>query len=236
MLKNEILLIPIKKDIERESVAQTWTNLGGEVLRVDKFWVKPFIEPNKRITIYGNDTFSLVLAQILELELLEPKYEYIAELDDKWIKRKIEIDTLTKVKGINFPIFIKPVKPKLFQSKVYQSYDEFLDNAQNINSNEPLIISEIISIQSEIRAFVYRDEVLDMAIYEGNAKLDQGKQFLKAFIQIHSENLPLSYVVDIGFNQNEGWFIIEFNASWGAGLNFCDPSKIINAIRGATIN
>jgi len=236
MLKNEILIIPHKKDLERDALAQVWTRLGGEVLRIDKFWIKPSIKPNKRISIYGNDTFSLVMAQILELKLLEPKDEYITDLDFQWTKRRIKIDNWSNAKDLVYPIFIKPVKPKLFQSKVYQNYNEFVITTQNIDSNEPLIVSDIISIQSEMRAFVFDNVILDIAIYEGNAEIKQGKEFLKSFIELNLGQLTQSYVVDIGFNQKKGWFIIEFNASWGAGLNYCDPAKIINAIRGATIN
>ena len=33
-MRNEILLIPDKPDIERDSVAKTWIDKGGEVLRI----------------------------------------------------------------------------------------------------------------------------------------------------------------------------------------------------------
>ncbi len=60
-MRDEILLIPDKPDIERDSVANTWIDNGGMVLRIGKFWERPDIN-SKRISIYGNDTFSLVLA------------------------------------------------------------------------------------------------------------------------------------------------------------------------------
>ena len=49
-------------------------------------------------------------------------------------------------------------------------------------------------------------------------------------------DLPKSYVLDIGYNKANGWFIIEFNASWGAGLNGCQAEKVIECIRTATVN
>jgi hypothetical protein len=42
------------------------------------------------------------------------------------------------------------------------------------------------------------------------------------------------YVVDIGYNTEKGWFIIEFNACWGAGLNGCSPEKVIDCIIEST--
>ena len=47
-MKNEILLIPAKEDKEREAIAQVWLDRGGEVLKVEKFWIKLPIK-NQRI-------------------------------------------------------------------------------------------------------------------------------------------------------------------------------------------
>ncbi len=41
---------------------------------------------------------------------------------------------------------------------------------------------------------------------------------------------------ELGHKEESGWFVIEFNASWGAGLNFCDAQKVIHSIRAATVN
>ena len=60
--------------------------------------------------------------------------------------------------------------------------------------------------------------------------------FLNSFLKHHSIDLPETYVIDLGYNKTDGWFVIEFNASWGAGLNGCSPNNVINAIRAATIN
>lgn len=43
-------------------------------------------------------------------------------------------------------------------------------------------------------------------------------------------SLPRTVVVDVGFIDGRGWAVIEFNAPWGAGLNACDPDKLLPAI------
>ncbi len=234
MMTNELLLIPSKTDIERDSVATSWETNGGKVLRVDKFWNKPKIDDSQRITIYGNDSFSLVLAQLLELTLIEPKDEVISKLSMKWIKREIKIQEIHQIAQTEFPIFIKPVKPKTFKSSVYKHYNDFEAETRGIGQNEEVILSEIISIESEVRAFILDNTILDMAIYEGDSDLDSARIFLKKFLQNNTSNLPKTYVIDLGFNQNDGWFVIEFNSSWGAGLNSCDPNKVLMGIREAT--
>ncbi|AXT50540.1 DUF4343 domain-containing protein [Aquimarina sp. BL5] len=98
------------------------------------------------------------------------------------------------------------------------------------------LFTNIIKIESEVRAFILSNKILDMAIYEGNSDLSSAREFLTCFLQNHTIDLPKSYVIDLGFNKTNGWYIIEFNSSWGAGLNFCDPNKVIAGIREATIN
>jgi hypothetical protein len=41
-------------------------------------------------------------------------------------------------------------------------------------------------------------------------------------------------VVDVGLIAGRGWAVIEFNAAWGAGLNGCDPEKVLPAILEAS--
>jgi hypothetical protein len=45
-----------------------------------------------------------------------------------------------------------------------------------------------------------------------------------------------SFVMDLGWNDRDEWFIIEFNSTWGAGLNGCDPNKVVSCVMEATMN
>jgi hypothetical protein len=40
----------------------------------------------------------------------------------------------------------------------------------------------------------------------------------------------------MAYDEQIGWFILEFNACWGAGLNNCKAEKVIDCIIDATIN
>ena len=233
---NEILLIPEKTDIERDLVAKHWKKNGGEIKKIGKFWVQPNIDINKRITIYGIDTFSLVLAQVIGVNLIEPKDERISEINYKWLKRKISIMNIKDVSKLQFPTFIKPVKPKSFKSAIYKNIDDFFEETKGIEKKEKIIQSDIIKIESEVRAFILNNEILDLAIYEGNSDLSFARSFLNEFLNNNLIDLPKTYVIDLGYNKIDDWFIIEFNSSWGAGLNSCNPNKVIKGIREATIN
>ncbi|MFK8004781.1 MAG: ATP-grasp domain-containing protein [Saprospiraceae bacterium] len=234
-MKNEILIIPDKPDLERDSIANIWKQKGGEVMRIGKFWVKPETG-NKRVSIYGYDSFCLVLAQILEIEMLMPKDEMIADLAFKFLKRKIELYKVGEIEKIYFPKFIKPVTPKLFKADVFKSVEELEAKIEHIEETEILICSDIIEVEKEIRSFILDREIKDLAFYEGKGKIKTPIKFIKEFLEECKFDLPKTFVLDIGYNNKSGWFVIEFNSSWGAGLNFCSAEKVIDCIRAAAIN
>jgi hypothetical protein len=234
-MKDELLLIPKKVDAERDLLAKTWALNNGEVLRIGKFWIKPETK-NKRVTIYGHDTFCLVLAQVLNLGLLMPKDEDIAKIEFEFLKRRIEIISIRNRKDIQFPKFVKSVKPKLFPASIFASIQILNKETKDMEQDELLICSEIVEIKKEVRAFILNKKIADLAYYEGSGELNEAEIFIESFLQKSKVTFPKSYVLDLGWNQKDKWFIIEVNSSWGAGLNSCDPQKVLNCIREATLN
>lgn len=234
-MKNEILLIPDKADTERDALAKIWENAGGEVKRIGKFWIKPEVG-NKRVSIYGYDSFCLVLAQILEIEMEMVKDEWIAKLPNKYLKRQIEIKPISEIEEIEYPKFIKPVTPKLFKAEIFKSAKALKSKIDGIDEKEFLICSDEIDVNKEVRSFILNREIKDLSFYEGEGNIEKPKEFIEDFLANSELNLPKTFVLDVGFNEKDDWFIIEFNSSWGAGLNFCKPEKVIECIREAANN
>ena len=187
-MKTKLLLIPDKPDQERDAIASSWIRHNGEVLRISKFWEKPHIAKEQQVSIYGYDTFSLVLAQVLGLELIEPKDEFIGQLDERWVKRGIQILTLETIDQAHFPTFVKPVKPKTFQSAIYHDKKQFQNETKGIEKSEQLIVSDIIDITCEARAFILDNQLLDIAIYEGDSDLVLARTFLTDFLATYGKN------------------------------------------------
>jgi len=234
-MENEILLIPDKADTERDAIAKIWEDGGGEVMRIGKFWIKPEVG-NKRVSIYGYDSFCLVLAQILEIEMEMVKDEWIAELPNKYLKREINIIPIKESEKIDFPKFIKPVTPKLFKAEVFKSALELKAKIVGIEEKELLICSEEIEVKKEVRSFILNGKIKDLAFYEGDGNIEKPRKFIENFLTNCEIKLPKTFVLDVGFNDHDDWFVIEFNSSWGAGLNFCKPEKVIQCIREAAKN
>ncbi|RAJ87429.1 uncharacterized protein DUF4343 [Chitinophaga dinghuensis] len=229
------LLIPEKTDVEFDQVVTAWTNKGGQIRRLGKYWIKDESLNQQPIAIYGNQTFSLVLAQIYNVALVSPDDTLIAALDKSWTKRDIKLKTIEQVLDTDFPVFIKPVIPKLFLAGIFQTRTDFQQVINGLQQEEQLILSSIIApIQAEARCFVMDGIIRDVALYEGDADLKEARHFLSSFIDKFKDQLPNVVVVDVAYNEGLGWFVLEFNACWGAGLNNCDAESVIDCIIRAT--
>ncbi len=236
MDKSVILLIPEKTDIEFEQVFATWTKNGGRIKRLGKYWIKDEELANQPIAIYGNQAFALVLAQIYNVELLSPDDTLIARLAHTWTKRNIQLTQIAQLSASDFPIFIKPVVPKIFWAGIFQTLADFRKAIKGLPDEEEILVSTIVhNIQAEARCYVMDGVVKDIALYEGSGNLQEGEKFVAEFAKNNKDQLPRVVVVDIAFNELTGWFVLEFNACWGAGLNNCKAEKVIDCIIGATV-
>jgi hypothetical protein len=95
-----------------------------------------------------------------------------------------------------------------------------------------VFIAETVRLTAEVRSFVLEGQVLDAAVYEGNAAIGDAIAFIAEVLKTVS--LPRSVVVDVGFIADRGWAVIEFNAAWGAGLNGSNATKVLPAVLAAS--
>lgn len=235
--KLPVLLLPEKSDAEFEALAAAWLKTGAEVRRLGKYWIKDPELEDRTIAIYGNQPFAFVLAQIYGATLIAPDDELILRLDQSWTKRSLSVKQKMELQVTDFPIFIKPLVPKMFAAKVFQTLEEFTLFTQGIADQEEMLTATIINeIAAEARCFIKDGVLKDLAFYEGAADIKAATDFINDFLHHNDEKLPAVVVVDIAFSDAKGWFILEFNACWGAGLNGCDAGKVLDCISGATIN
>jgi hypothetical protein len=108
-MDRKTLVIPEKTDIEFEQVFKSWTDKGGVIKRLGKYWIKDDYLDRQNISIYGNQTFALILSQIYNVELISPDDKLVTRIEYEWTKRRIEIKTIADIDKDSFPIFIKPV-------------------------------------------------------------------------------------------------------------------------------
>ena len=225
------LLIPDKPDAERDGLAEAFARRGGVVHRIGRFWDPPVFEPSS-VRVYGPDSFCLVLQQKLSFELCSPDDDLLLRVPARFLQRKLERRSLGEAASGSFPVFIKPVMPKQFRGAVYQSSAALAEECRGLAPETPVFVSELVQFTSEVRSFVLDGRVLDAAVYEGTPEVAEAIQFVAALTQAMA--LPRAVVVDVGCVAGRGWAVIEFNATWGAGLNGCDPEKVWSSVIAAS--
>ncbi|MCG2614077.1 ATP-grasp domain-containing protein [Terrimonas sp. NA20] len=188
-MSEKVLLIPEKADSETHEVAAAWAKFGRPVRKLGKYWIKEDDLNGQLLTVYGNQTFSLILAQIYDLELISPDDSLIANLDQRWTKRNIKLSEAGKVSHSSFPVFIKPVVHKQFQAAIFISPAELQKAVEGLPENEPVLVSEIIPvIRAEARAYIMDNTICDIAFYEGSGNQQQAILFLESFLRTNAED------------------------------------------------
>ncbi len=228
-----ILVVPDKCDLERDLVAKAWEEKGGRVARIARFWEPPELKREK-IRLYGNHIFCMILAQKLKLELISPEDDFLMKLSDKWLKRRVRLSNIADAEKFCFPCFIKPLAPKIFTARKYNSYEDLLEECKQLDNGTPIVYSDIVEISVEVRLFLLDGQVYTASIYEGEADVNHAIEFINGFILENRDIIPTTCVIDIGYIVGQGWAIIEANAVWGAGLNGCDPLGAAMCIAEAT--
>jgi hypothetical protein len=226
------LLIPAKADPERDAVARAWEQGGGTVMRVDRFWSPPEVE-RTRVRLYGNDTFCLVLAQKLSLELVSPPDDLLLQVDSTWLKREVHLSTLERVTSEPFPRFIKPLVPKVFRAAVWKEPAALVEECRGLEPGTPMLSAEVVSLRAEARAWVLDGQVRTCAMYEGEGVLSEARAFLDTVAR--AAPLPRTCVLDAALVEGRGWALLEANAAWGAGLNGCEAIEAAHCIAAATL-
>ncbi len=225
------LLISDKEDIERAALAAAFESRGGTVHRLGRFWDPPSFDP-ATVRVYGADSFCLVLQQKLGFSLCSPDDELLLRVPESFLKRRLAKQTLAEVQAGPLPAFIKPVVPKQFRGAVYRVVDELAEECRGLPPDTAVMVSEIVKLTAEVRCFVLNNQVLDAAVYEGTADKAEAIRFASEVTRATA--LPRAVVLDLGQIAERGWAAVEFNAAWGAGLNGCDPEKVLPAVLAAS--
>ena len=224
------LLIPDKSDVERDAIAAAWESRGGRVLRLGRFWEPPDIDPVS-VRIYGNDTFGLVLAEKLNLKLVSPDDDLLIRVDQGLLKRTVAIRSLSEALAGAFPTFIKPVIPKTFTAAVYAAPEELAKETDGLEATAEVYVSEVVTIEAEVRCFVLDGKVVTASCYEGSEDTTEAVRLAEQIAS--TAPVPDTCGLDFGLIPERGWGFIEANASWGAGLNGCDAEKAVACIARA---
>jgi len=88
--------------------------------------------------------------------------------------------------------------------------------------------SNVISIDSEWRAFVYNGKLVGLQNYGGEFTKWPNVQTIKGMIEMY-KSAPIAYTLDVGINDENGTFVIECHSMMSVGLyGFADHAILPN--------
>lgn len=177
------------------------------------------------VGIFGPLTFCDIMAQRLMLGLLDPPDFWLAQLDPKYLKRKVEATTLGELASLNERTFIKPANDKVFQCGIYQRGRDVA--TRYIEKTSPVLVSEVVDFVFEIRFYVMDRQILTSSSYkeldlpEGLTRielLDQAATWVTELLQEPNLDLPSAVVIDVGYISEKGWAVVEANQIYASGV------------------
>lgn len=97
-----------------------------------------------------------------------------------------------------------------------KGFTDFVDSI-NIKNGEIYLVSDIVNIESEWRAFVFNNELVGLQNYLGNFTLFPEVELIKFMMEEYTD-CPPAHTLDVGINKVDGMFLIEVHNFYSCGL------------------
>lgn len=222
--------------------------LGWGVERLQT-WRPPVQLADRDVVPYGEPLFAAVVADSLQLALIEPRLSWVAEIPAEFRQREIRFTDLAAARVLENPAFVKPADDKCFQARVYAT-GRALPAADSLGAMSPVLVSEPVLWESEFRCFVLEGRVATLSIYSRNGDVvetedgnwpaspsesEQALDFASRVLQDTRVTFPRAAVLDVGVIRDRGWAVVEANACWGAGIYGCDPRLVLETLSRACV-
>lgn len=146
------------------------------------------------------------------------------------LRRKVWETTLGEVKASVVPVFVKPVKQKLFTGRVWDPADQTSRLILAVYPDDTAVIaSEIIDFVSEWRAYVRNHELVGIKHYKGDYTFAPNRSFIRRAIAESKEaGMPEGYSIDLG--------VTDEVHTWGPGdISFDHRTALIEVNDGCSL-
>lgn len=218
--------------------------LDWQVQRLTNWCVPDHMQHLDEPVLYGEALFGPTLAEQLGIRLLSPPEDWLVRLPMEYKQRTISLQTLGEARQLAQPHFIKPPNDKSFPADVYTG----ASLPKEYDDEMAVLVSDVVTWEKEFRCFILHRQLITYSIYSrfgdvqrdcefaSNADEDQALLiFINALLADERVDLPDACVVDAGMLAGGMWACVEQNAAWGAGIYGCDPARVLEVLRHASI-
>ncbi len=242
------LILPPRYTEDSIALGQAAGRAGWDVERLAGWRVPEWLAGVDAV-LYGEPLFAAVVAQSLNVALLEPTFRWLAELPERWRRRQVECSRLGHARELTAPTFVKPADDKCFQAGVYDS-GAALPVPGILPDDVPVLLSEVVTWGVEFRFFVLEGRVTTFSPYlregrlarepDGSWSASEAERrdalaFAESVLGDPEVVLPPGVVLDVGIIADRGWALVEANAAWGSGIYACDPDAVLRVVRRSCV-
>jgi hypothetical protein len=187
---------------------------------------------------------ALAVARALDLALLEPPFDLLARVPERYLRRQVEAATFADLDRLAGRTFVKPADPldKWFDAGTYSDPRDI--RTRQPRPDAPVLLSEVVEWSVEFRYFVLEGKAVAGSPYIAhgrtswtarNGPLPQaGLAVVEGVCAEMASDLPPAFVLDVGMIADRGWAVVEFNPIWSAGLLAADAHAVLPALLRAT--
>lgn len=233
------LILSPRRTRDIDALEQAATSAGWRTRRLAS-WSPPLDLRGTRVAVYGEPLLCALLAQELDLRLIEPTFDWLARLPHAWLQRDMAFTTLGQARETTEQRFVKRCDDKCFVARVYEP-GEVTDLPETIGDSTPVLVSEPVVWDSEFRAFVLEGRITTMSTYaergelvlravsDGGSRARDAVEFVERFLG-SGITLPPACALDVGQIEGRGWAVVEANTAWGSGIYACDPERVLEVL------
>jgi hypothetical protein len=163
-----------------------------------------------------------VLAGLEKLGISKPlPLDYPDELTE-YCGRMIHQSQFGEIANIKWPLFIKPVKHKLFTGRVYSGNIHDRIALAGIQDDERIWVSPVVDFNAEFRCFVLENKLLGVRLYRGDWSVGPEKATVYGAVMAYS-SAPVAYALDFGVTSDGRTLLVEANDAFALGNYGLDP-------------
>lgn len=234
------LLLPPRHTPDSQLIWRAAVAAGWATVRLPA-WNVPTDLPTRDLAFYGEPLLGALVAQSLQLGLIEPPLDWLTTVPAEYLRRRIQFSTLAEARKLTYRAFIKPADDKAFRAQVYASGGA-LDASELYEPNLPVLIAEPVSFSLEYRCFVLEGRIQTLSRYGRNGELHElangedphspaAEDFARRVLDDSRIIFPPAVVLDVGLLSDGHWAVIECNPAWGSGIYACDPAKVLAVLK-----
>lgn len=242
------LILPPRYNCDTNAMAKAAVRAGWDTQRLMHWRVTPDLADRGELVLYGEPLFAAVVADQLNLALIEPPFSWLADLPQPYRLRDVQLTTLGQARALDHRAFIKPADDKCFRAGVYERGRD-LPAHEVLDEQIPVLVSEVVQWDAEFRCFALDRCVQTLSIYVRGGRvalaedgswpaeeweLRPAGDFAQSVLDDPAVRVPPALALDVGRLADGRWAVIEANCAWGSGIYGCDPQCVLPVLQRAS--